>query len=198
MQFIDDDVLQVFEKTRPFRMVRQYARVQHVRIGENDMPVLADGLPRIGRRIAVIGENAERVAQPAPQILQLGQLVLSQRFGGKDVKRAGVRILQHGIQNRKVVAERFARSRRSYDHRIVAAMHPLRRFRLMRVELLDALGAIGLRQFRPDPFRHRRPLSFPRRKAMNRRDHLVGLIVRRQFPDRVHGPRRAASLRFAG
>ena len=165
VQLVDDDVLQIFEKARPFRVVRQYARVQHVGIGENDMPVLPDRLPRIGGRIAVIGEYSEWIAQPAPQVLQFGQLVLSQRFGGENVKRAGIGILQHGIQDGKVVAERFAGRRRGHNHRVVAAMHPLRRFRLMRVELLDALWRGRLAPVPAGPIRASAPIELPARES---------------------------------
>ena len=185
VQLIDDDILQVLEQARPFRVMRQDARVQHVGIRENDVPVLADGSPRVGRRIAVIREYAKSISQFVPQVLQLRQLVLGQRFGGKDIQRAGIGILEHGIQDGKVVAERFAGRRRSHYHRVVTAMHHFRCFRLVRVKLLNALGVIGLRQFRPDPVRHRRPLSFPRGKAMNGRDYFIGRIVRRQLPDCV-------------
>ena len=46
--------------------------MQHVGIGENDVAVLADGLPRIRRGVAVVGENTECIAHPAPQVLQFG------------------------------------------------------------------------------------------------------------------------------
>ncbi len=79
------------------------------------------------------------VSQSLAQILQLGKLILSQRFGRKEVESARVRIFQDRVQNRKVVAERFPGSGRSHNHDIFAAVYPLGRFRLMRIELRDTL-----------------------------------------------------------
>ncbi len=59
VQLIDHDIAQIFEQARPLRVVRQDPAVQHVRIGKDDVSLLADGSPRIGRSVAVIGENAE-------------------------------------------------------------------------------------------------------------------------------------------
>ena len=78
-------------------MVRQYAAVQHVGIGKNNMALLTDGFSGVGRSIAVISENAERLSHLFPNVLELGKLILSQRLRGKDVQCAGVRIFQNCI-----------------------------------------------------------------------------------------------------
>ena len=44
---------------RPLRVVRQDARVQHVGVGQDDVRPRADGAPRVLRRVAVVGEDAE-------------------------------------------------------------------------------------------------------------------------------------------
>jgi len=74
VQFVNDDVLQVLKEARPFCVVRQDAAVQHVGIGQDDVALLTDGLPRIGWSIAVIGKNAEPVPSflPNPPARQAG------------------------------------------------------------------------------------------------------------------------------
>ena len=60
VQFIEDDELQIFEKPRPLRVVRQDAFVKHVGIAEHDVSARTDRRARILRRIAVVGINADR------------------------------------------------------------------------------------------------------------------------------------------
>src|SRR5262245_34288376 len=86
MQFVDDDVPEVLEQLRPPGMMRKYPRVEHVRIGQDDVRARSNGAPGILRRIAVVGEDAdsavwftlcERIAHG----LQLDELILRERFG---------------------------------------------------------------------------------------------------------------------
>ena len=55
VQLIDHDVAEVLKQPHPPRVVWQYARVQHVGVGNNDVACLANVAPRVCRRIAVIG-----------------------------------------------------------------------------------------------------------------------------------------------
>ena len=59
VQLVDHDEAQVLEQLRPARMVRQDARVQHVGIAEHDVRLAADRAARVGRRVAVVGEDAD-------------------------------------------------------------------------------------------------------------------------------------------
>ena len=120
VQLVDDDELQVLEQLRPARMVRQDPRVQHVGIAEHDVRLAANRAPRIRRRVAVVGEDADlRVAVVRHQLgerVQLGELILRQRLGRKQVQRARRRVLQDRVEDRPVVAERLARrGRRDRD-----------------------------------------------------------------------------------
>ena len=81
VQLVDDHVLQVLEQAGPLGVVRQDARMQHVGIGDHDLRLLADGLAHAGRRVAVVGVQAQPVAQGLVQVEQLGQLVLGQGLG---------------------------------------------------------------------------------------------------------------------
>ena len=98
VQLVDDDEAQVLEQLRPARMVRQDARVQHVGVAEHHVRAAADGAARVLRRVAVVGEHADLELvgprQPVRQLVQLGQLVLRQRLGRKQIQRARRRVAQ--------------------------------------------------------------------------------------------------------
>ena len=168
VQLVDDHVAQVLEELRPARVMREDPGVHHVRIGEHDVRLPANGAPRIRRRVAVVGEDADleirivtymrvgphalalggafgaslrrlaRAAGALPdelhQRVQLGELILRQCFRREQIQRARGGILEDGVQNRRVVAERLAGcSRRNRDD-VAAAEHVLERFGLMGVE----------------------------------------------------------------
>ena len=59
VQFVQDDVAQIFEEARPFGVVRQDAGVQHVWIREDDVAAFADGFAGVAGRVAIVGEDAE-------------------------------------------------------------------------------------------------------------------------------------------
>ena len=59
VQFVDDDVAQVFEQLGPLGVMRQDAAVQHVGIGEDDVGALADGAAGVLRSVAIVGEGAD-------------------------------------------------------------------------------------------------------------------------------------------
>ena len=85
----------------------------------------ADRPPRVLRRVAVVGEHADLRHRELPvdglaHRLQLGELILRERLGRKQIQRAARRVLQDRVQDRRVVAERLARRRRR-DHDDVAA-----------------------------------------------------------------------------
>jgi hypothetical protein len=93
-------------------MVRQDARVHHVGIAEDHMRLAADRTPRVGRRVAVVREHAdlERTVSrhELRQGVQLGELILRECLGRKEIQRARRRILQDRVQHGSVIAERFA------------------------------------------------------------------------------------------
>ena len=125
VQLVDDDVAQVLEQLRPARMVRQDARVHHVGIAEHEMRARADRPAGVLRRIAVVGEDADLIARLAADQrlahrLQLGELILRERLGRKQIQRAARRILQDRVQDRRVVAERLARRGRRDDDDVAA------------------------------------------------------------------------------
>ena len=141
MQLVNHDEAQVLEELRPARMVRQDPRVQHVGIAEHDVRLAADRPARVGRRVAIIGEDADleiAIARHEPgQRAQLGQLILRERLGRKEIERARRGILENRVEHRRVVAECLARRRRRDGDDVTPAEHVRERLRLMRVELAD-------------------------------------------------------------
>jgi len=63
VQFVYHDILKILEQARPLCMMWQNPGMEHIRIRKYDVATLADRLARIGRRIAVIGEDSERISQ---------------------------------------------------------------------------------------------------------------------------------------
>ena len=79
-----------------------------------------------------------RIAEQPAECLQLGELVLRERFGGEQIERAARWILKDGAQDGRVVAERLAgRGRRDHDD-IAAGERVVDRLGLMSVKLSDA------------------------------------------------------------
>ena len=108
VQLVEHDVAEVLEQSRPAGVMRQNSGVQHVRVGQDDMALLADGLARVRGRVAVVGEHAEAVPQALREVVQFCELVLCQRLGGKQVEGARVGVFEHGVEHWQVVANRFA------------------------------------------------------------------------------------------
>jgi len=159
--------------------------VQHVRVCQDDMPPFANRLTRIVRSIAVVGEDSETVVQPFGEILQLSQLILSQRFRRKQVQGASVGILQHRVQNRQVVAERLARSRRRNHNYVLAIMYQVGGGRLVRLQVADSFILIGLSQGTCNPGRHGAKLGLSGRNLPYRGEHLFLAVMRDQRTENV-------------
>ncbi len=93
--------------------------------------------PGILRRIAVVGEHADRIAdggKPVAERLQLRELILGEGLRGKQVESAARWILQDGMQDRRVIAQRLAGSGRRYDDHILSGERAVDRFGLMGIE----------------------------------------------------------------
>jgi len=57
VKFIYDYIFQVGEELLPFGVVRQNTGVQHVRVGDHHVALLADSLSGVVRCVTVIGEG---------------------------------------------------------------------------------------------------------------------------------------------
>ncbi len=95
--------------------MRQNASVQHVRVGQHDAGILADGGAVFLRGIAVIdgrcqvpGSRCEVRGfrcQVIIEGLQVGELILGEGFGGEEVEGAGILILKEGGKDGQVVGQ---------------------------------------------------------------------------------------------
>ena len=152
VQLIDDHVAEVLEQLRPPGVVRQDPRMEHVGIAQHHVRLAADRATCVRGRVAVVSEDPDLDVAAVPddlcQRVQFGELVLRERFGWEEIQRARRRVLQDRVQDRRVVAERFPRSRRRDGDDVAAGEHMGEGFALVRVELVDA----ALRERRFEPF----------------------------------------------
>ena len=101
-------------------MVRQHTRVQHVGIGHHDVAGLLDRGAAPWWGVTVIGVDPQVDGKAALQRPKLRQLVLRESFGGKQVDRPALWVLEQALKYREVVAEGLAARCRG-DHDQVAA-----------------------------------------------------------------------------
>ncbi len=164
VEFVDDDVAEVFEQARPARVVWQDSGVQHVWIGQDHVAFFADGFAGVGGGVSVVGENAEAILQTLVEVVKFGELVLRERFGGEEVERAGVGILEDLVQHRQVVAQRFSGSGGRDDDCVFSGVDGFRCGGLMDVQAADALGGVAGGEVSMHPSREVRPLGIACRK----------------------------------
>ncbi len=180
VQLVDDDEAEVLEQAGPLGVMRQDPRVQHVGIRQHHLRPRADGAPGVLRRVAIVGEDTEveagRLVEDLRQPVELGQLVLRQRLGRKQIQRPRGRIAQDGVQDGDVVAERLAGRRRRGDDHALPRQGVRNSGRLVRVEPGDAAARERLDQARVDAGRHRRVLRVRRRHPPHGGDDLVGRV----------------------
>src|SRR2546426_6972682 len=50
VELVDDDIAKILEERRPFRMVREDPRVEHVGVRQHEIRPRADGTPRADRK----------------------------------------------------------------------------------------------------------------------------------------------------
>ena len=169
--------------------------MQHVRVAEHDVRAVADRSARVLGRVAVVGEHAELErrlpGQPLGQAVQLGQLVLGQRLGRKQVQGAARRIGHDGVQDGHVVAERLAGRRRGRHDHVASRQGVRHRLGLVRVDLIDAARGVDREQPRVDGLRKRGVTGRGRGEPSDGRDAMIGAIdgvgrrARRQLPQAV-------------
>src|SRR5216684_9045896 len=90
VQFVENDVAEIFKKARPARVMREDAGVQHVRIGQDNVAFFANGSAGVTGRIAVVSVNPEAIFQALIQVVEFGELVLREGFSGKEIESARV------------------------------------------------------------------------------------------------------------
>ena len=155
VQLVDDDELELLEQLEPLRVVRQDRRVEHVRVGHDDLPGGADGGPDRGRRVAVVGRRDDRQPGRRRELPELRHLVLAERLGREQEQRPGGRVLGDRLERGQRVAQRLARGGRRDDDDVLAGMDGLDRLGLVRVQPLDPAPGEARHDARVQPRRHR-------------------------------------------
>ena len=163
VQLVDDDVAEVGEQLHPAGVMGQHPGVQHVRVGDHDVAGLTNRLASADRCVAVIGVGLEVDLHLADEAVQLGQLVLGQRFGGKQIQGACFRIAEHRLEDGQVVAGGLAGGRRGDNHQVFAGQCETGRLRLMGVQPGDAAGRQRLPQPQVEALREARVASLASR-----------------------------------
>ena len=138
VDFVDDDVFEVFKQLDPLGVMGQYARVEHIRIGHHHMAGGADGGAGGRGGVAVVGIALDRLAQEVYERVQLGGLIGGERLCGEEIEGARVGILEDRVQHGQIVAQGLAGGR-GRDHNDVLALKRRRhRLMLMAVQLMNA------------------------------------------------------------
>ena len=83
VELVDDDVAQILEEPHPAGVVRQHTRMQHLGVGDDDVPGVAHRLAYSGWGVAVVRRRAQARRQVAGDVVKRGELILGQRLGGE-------------------------------------------------------------------------------------------------------------------
>ena len=143
VEFVDDDVAEIFEEARPARVVREDAGVEHVGIGEDEVAFFTDGFAGVAGRVAIVGEDAEAIVEAGIEVVEFGELILRQGFGGEEVEGAGVGVFEDGVDDREVVAKGFAGGGGSDDDYIFFGVDGVCGFGLVGVGTGDSFCGVG-------------------------------------------------------
>ena len=140
MQLVDDDELEAREQLSPPGVVRQHTRVQHVGIGHHDVAGLLDRGAAPWWGVTVIGVDPQVDGKAALQRSKLRQLVLRESFGGKQVDRPALWVLEQALKYREVVAEGLAARCRGDHDQVAAGPYRGVSLGLVGVQALDSAG----------------------------------------------------------
>lgn len=83
VNFINDNVAQVFKELDPLGVVGKNAAVQHVRIGDHNVARLAHSTPSRAGRVSIVGVGLDVHAHGLDELVQFADLVRGQGLGGK-------------------------------------------------------------------------------------------------------------------
>ena len=151
VDFVEDDIFQLTEKTTPLWMIGQNRCMQHVWVRKNKIGFGLDPTTLRRWRISIEDARLDELCDllTARQQFKLTlQLILCESFGGKQIQRSRIRVVQTTFKNGQVVAERFSTCCAGDHNEIFACTCCLQRPHLVRVKLLDVLSCQKLRQAR--------------------------------------------------
>jgi hypothetical protein len=134
VELVDHHVAQVLEQLHPLGVVGEDPLVEHVGVRDHHVGAGPDRLARVLGGVAVVGEGTDVRPQGFDGPVELGELVLGERLGGKEVESARVGILQDPVEDGKVVAEGLAGGSGRDDDDVAPRLELLVDLPLMRVE----------------------------------------------------------------
>src|SRR5271169_465098 len=106
MSLVDNDIFQVCQKSAPILMIWKNADVQHVRVGQDETRVPANGSPFNSWGVAVKGiEVTSSYNVRRKQFFDMLFLVLSQGFGRSQIQCGGFGIGQQNLKNWNVIGQ---------------------------------------------------------------------------------------------
>jgi hypothetical protein len=167
VELVDHDDLELLEQLEPLRVVRQDRRMEHVRVGHDDLPGGTDRRADRGRRVPVVGRRDDRQAGRAGELAELGDLVLPEGLRREQEQPSRRRVLGDRLEGRQGIAQRLAGRGRRDDDDVFAGVDGVDGLELMGIQPVD----VAFRQPGDDagiePGRHVDIGGFARR------DHLV-------------------------
>lgn len=83
--------------------------MQHIGIGDDDVPGKAHSVAGIDRCIAVIGKGLDLFPHVADELVEFGVLVGSKCLGWKEIQRTGTAAAQNGFEHKANYSNRFCR-----------------------------------------------------------------------------------------
>ena len=180
VQLVEHNVAEVLEELHPLGVVGEDARVEHVRVRDDDVSSAANRRAHRGRGVAVVRVGLEIDIDILRESLKLGELILGERLRREDVERAGRRILRDRVDDRKVVAEGLAARGRGDDDGVLSGVGGLERVGLVGVEREDPAPPERRRDAAVEPGGVLRVARASRRNAFPPRDHLAEVRVARE------------------
>ena len=123
VKLVDDNVPQVLKELDPLGMVGKDARMEHIRIGDYDVPLSPNRLPGILRGVPIVGEGSNGCPYGIDKLLELGHLILRERLCGEEIDSLSGWIAQLVVEYGEVIAEGLSRSRGRDHHDILSAAH---------------------------------------------------------------------------
>jgi len=203
MHFVDDDMGEIGEQAAPEVVVGEQGEVHHFRVGDQDGREIFPDFPApVGGGVAVI--DRRRRESPLPEAAgQMGgksldgpQLILGERLEGKEVERPGRGVAQQGVEDRKIVYQRFAAGRRGRGHDIFAVQNQFDRLGLVGIEAVDSGPVEQLPQGGGQPGRRSRGLRSGRGLSSAAGDLGTEAFGSRQGRD-IFGNRSAVGIHVA-
>ena len=170
VHLVDHDEAQVLEELGPLRVVGEDARMEHVRVRDDDVRPGADAAPGVARGVPVVDVGADVLPEQILQIEDLLLLVLRERLGGEEIERAGVGLPEDPVEDRRVVAKCLAGSGRRDRGDVLSRLDPVEHLPLVGIERFDAPAAIRVAEAGVDVLRKVPVVAGLRRKMAERGD----------------------------